>query len=144
MKMTFVEPSQNNQMLTKWRGSTATIWIFEVLKRLVLRLTRPGETEVLCVLGASCRHIKAPFRWNNASISIMHSENPDVLDMILDNSQSAALSFETIVGVVRVIQIPVQTGGEPQSQRGIAATKLNPPTSTEAIRDLFAKLDASQ
>jgi hypothetical protein len=83
---TIIEPDQNHTMLEKWRGSRARIWIFDIsLVRLVLRLERTGESEVLYILGASCKHIVGPFSWDNSSVSIESGdESGKPFDAILD------------------------------------------------------------
>src|SRR5713101_6461105 len=75
----FLDPRQNNELLVKYRGSYATVWLFEVLY----------------VLGASCKHITGPFSWDNACVSIVLGEEPGEPDVIMDKTAGFELRCGT-------------------------------------------------
>ncbi|MGV3774942.1 MAG: hypothetical protein ACO1QB_18735 [Verrucomicrobiales bacterium] len=77
-----IERSDEADVLKKWHGARAQIWIFDVtLKRMTLRIYRPRELEVIYVAVVGCKHIIGPFAWEDAVISIERvPSNAEYLD----------------------------------------------------------------
>ena len=99
---TIIDPDKYNEMLMKWRGSLARIWIFDVsLTRLCLRLARVREPDVLYIVGASCEHIKGPFSWKESEISVLlHEKVGGRLDLVVDKPAGFELQCQGVVMVL--------------------------------------------
>ncbi len=142
----FLDPRQNNELLVKYRGSYATVWLFEVLfTRLGLRLEKPGESEVLYVLGASCKHITGPFSWDNACVSIVLGEEPGEPDVIMDKTAGFELRCGTAglaVGLAADLDRNLDDPNDPTNP--FNQTKEEREKANEAMRKFTAQFDSSK
>ena len=66
-----VDVKNQSSVLADWHGAKAEVRIFDLtFRRLALLLRKAGASDILYVVGTTCRHITGPFRWDNAKLSI--------------------------------------------------------------------------
>ena len=78
---TVVTKGEEAAILSQWEGANAQIWIFDVsLKRMVIRIYKPKEPQLIYVAAVNCEHIVGPFAWKMAQIKVIrdpiHSPHP--------------------------------------------------------------------
>ena len=91
----------HDQTLAQWRGSFAQVWAFHVsLKRMMLRLSNPPSKDPGCLLigVATCGHMRGPFSWRDADITIHTREGTDEADEGLTTILDVKAGFELRVG----------------------------------------------
>ena len=70
---TIIDLKDQESVLTEWRGAKAAIWAFHISHgRMAIVFERKGELhEFLYIIGIACEHLSGPFRWDQASITII-------------------------------------------------------------------------
>ncbi|WP_254086117.1 hypothetical protein [Dawidia cretensis] len=70
--ITITDINEANSLLNKYMGGKAELFGISVgHQRLAIRLSKLDlTTNVAVIVVAQCRHIKGPFRWTNAQMSI--------------------------------------------------------------------------
>jgi hypothetical protein len=85
---TISDLKESNLLLVQYNGSYAQVWAFNTsLKRLLLKLTKSGEAEVLFIIIVGCEHIAGPFSWKSSKVSIsieIDQETSDTITRIID------------------------------------------------------------
>jgi hypothetical protein len=83
-------------LLEKYSGSRAQIWGFNIsLKRLLLKLAKSNESNVLFIIVVGCEHITGPFSWNNSCI-LLSVENDSATSEQVTKVKDKAAGFELI------------------------------------------------
>lgn len=77
-----------NALLQLYSGATLQVYLFTgSLKRLILKLILPENSEVVYLIGVGCDRISGKFNWNNANLSItiyVSKETNETLTKIVD------------------------------------------------------------
>lgn len=85
-----------NNLLQQFKGNEALIVMYSpTFRRLVINLYNLyGSGEVLYLTLAGCEHIKGPFNWDNANISLTDVPDPrgGRLTMVSDNTAGFELT----------------------------------------------------
>lgn len=65
-------------LLANYSGAFAQIWAFNItLKRLLIKLTKTDDPQILFVIVVGCEHINGPFSWANSNITITKETGQD-------------------------------------------------------------------
>jgi len=80
---TITDLSEISSMLEQYRGAAAKVWHFNVThKKLFIRLSLPGQNEVVFIVAVSCENMNGPFSWKNANISISEEVDKETSEQI--------------------------------------------------------------
>lgn len=69
---TVIDEAHQGDVLAQWGGARAKVWLFQSThSKMAIMLYRPDEPEVIYVVGNGCEHIRGPFSWRDAKVSIV-------------------------------------------------------------------------
>jgi hypothetical protein len=85
---TISDLKESNFLLKEYNGSYTQVWGFNIsLKRLLLKLTKSSESEVLYIIVVGCEHITGPFSWKNSKVSLskeIDQETSNTITKVID------------------------------------------------------------
>jgi hypothetical protein len=91
---TISDHQESLSLLAKYSGANAQIWAFNAtLKRLLIKLTKTGDPQILFVIVVGCEHINGPFSWENSNITVskVTGEDGDTTTWIKDSQANFEL-----------------------------------------------------
>jgi hypothetical protein len=101
-----VQPEKYGEVLARWRGAHAQIWMYHVShKRIMISLSRKGDSESAYVMAAGCRRISGPFAWAPSEIQFLQrkTEEADQAGTVIVDLES---KFELICTDVAIYEGP--------------------------------------